>query len=125
MINPIKDLKVFVPAKDFKRSLDFYQKLGWQLNWLKENELAELENGNTRFFLQNYYQKAWANNFMMYIDIDNAQSCYDEINNIIQQNDFGKARINPPKDEGYAIITHVWDPSGVLLHFAQSTESNN
>ncbi len=122
MIKPIKDLKVFVPTKDFKISLDFYQKLGWTLNWEKDNALAELENGNIRFYLQNYYNKAWADNFMMYIDIDDAQDCYETIKEVINQNDLGKAKINPPKDEGYAIVTYVWDPSGVLLHFAESKD---
>lgn len=126
MENQIKDLKVFVPAKDFKVSLAFYQQLGWKLNWEKDNALAELENGNIRFYLQNYYNKAWAENFMMYIDIKDAQDCYESIAEILNQNDFGKkAKINSPKDEGYAIVTYVWDPSGVLLHFAQSKDTNN
>ena len=124
MKTPIKDLKVFVPAKDFKESLDFYQKLGWQLNW-QNNEIAELENGGTRFFLQNAYLKQWAENFMMYIDVDDVEQCYQQINEIFQQNNFGPARINPPKDEGYAIVTYVWDPAGVLLHFAQSKSDNS
>lgn len=35
------DVKIFVPAKDFKTSLDFYTQLGWQLNWEHEGDLAE------------------------------------------------------------------------------------
>ncbi len=63
------DIKVFVPAKDFKLSLDFYQKLGWTKNWQHEEGLAELEMAGVRFYLQNFYQKNWADNFMLYIPV--------------------------------------------------------
>ncbi|MEL7340022.1 MAG: glyoxalase, partial [Bacteroidota bacterium] len=63
------DQKVFVPSKDFELSLSFYQALGWTLNWRHEGGLAELELGNHRFFLQKYYQKDWAENFMIYLNV--------------------------------------------------------
>ena len=40
----VADIKVFVPAKDFKLSLSFYQELGWKTVGLHE-KLAELELG--------------------------------------------------------------------------------
>ena len=94
-------------------------------NWSRDNALAELENGNIRFLLQNYYNKAWAENFKMYIDIVDAQACYEAVKEAIDQNAFGKAKINAPKDEGYAMVTYAWDPSGVLLHFAQAKAENS
>lgn len=56
-----KDIKVFVPNKNFQQSLTNYQDLGWKKHWSDEN-LAEMELGNTSFYLQAYYQKGWANN---------------------------------------------------------------
>ncbi len=112
------DLKVFVPSKNFDESLAFYLDLGWQKNW-SDNSLAELELGGHRFYLQKYYHKGWANNFMMYIDVEDAQAWYDHIVEVLNRHNFKYARVKPPKDEPHALVTYAWDPCGVLLHFAQ------
>ena len=113
------DVKVFVPAKEFDTSLEFYKAIGWQLNW-RQGGLAELELGNVRFFLQDFYVEQWAHNFMMYIDVTDAQGWYEHISKVIAGGDFDTARLNPPKKEEHgALVTYVWDPCGVLLHFAE------
>ena len=114
------DVKIFVPAKDFKVSLDFYVQLGWKLNWNHNKGLAELELANCRFLLQDFYIKEWAHNFMMYINVSDSQEWYTHIDEVIRSDQrFKECRVNPPKDEGHGIVTYVWDPSGVLLHFSQ------
>lgn len=117
------DVKVFVPAKDFQLSLQFYTTLGWQLNWEHDGGLAELELGDSRFFLQNYYAKDWAENFMLYIPVADVQAWFEHISQILTQYDFPGTRVSPPKLESHgARVCYVWDPCGVLLHFAQLVE---
>ena len=113
-----KDVKVFVPTKNFQESLTYYLALGWKKHWSDE-KLAELELGNTRIYLQAYYNKGWANNFMMYINVDSAQEWYEHIQQVLDQHSYKYARVKPPKEEPHAIVTYAWDPCGVLLHFAQ------
>jgi predicted lactoylglutathione lyase len=115
------DVKVFVPAKNFQDSLQFYTALGWKLNFRAENDdIAELELADCRFYLQNYYNKAWANNFMLHITVQDAQSWHDHAATVIEQGKWKHARLQAPQEQPYgALVTHVWDPSGVLLHFAQ------
>ena len=118
----VTDVKVFVPAKKFEVSLAFYQALGWETVGLHEG-LAELQIGDHRFFLQAYYKRAWANNFMFYINVEDAQAWYEHVEKVLAEGDYGKARAKPPKKQSHGdIVTHVWDPSGVLLHFAQRTD---
>ncbi len=122
----VSDVKVFVPALDFKESLAFYQALGWKLNWKADHGLAELELANKRFYLQDYYSKDWAENFMMHILVDDAKAWWQHAADIIKVGDYKYARLNTPKLEDYgALVTHVWDPSGVLLHFAQMLETKD
>ncbi len=40
----VKDVKVFVPTKDFTLCKAFYMALGWKLNW-ESDGLAEMEFG--------------------------------------------------------------------------------
>ena len=80
------DVKVFVPAKNFQDSLQFYTALGWKINFRAENDdIAELELADCRFYLQNYYNKAWANNFMLHITVQDAQAWHDHAAKVIEQ----------------------------------------
>ncbi|MEK6221336.1 MAG: hypothetical protein N2D54_03725 [Chloroflexota bacterium] len=116
----VSDVKVFVPTKNFNQSIKFYSKLGWDVIF-QSDDLAEMELADNRIYLQNFYQKGWANNFMLFMDVADAQSWYDHIYYIIKMGKFGSARVNPPKKQDYgALVTFAWDPCGVLLHFAQA-----
>ncbi len=115
----ITDVRVFVPAKDFSISKAFYESLGWTVKWGDDN-LALLEVADQRFYLQNYYAKEWAENFMLHVTVADAQACYDRVASLVESNTFPDVRVRAPKQESYgALVTYVWDPSGVLLHLAQ------
>lgn len=120
MKNPTaKDIKPFVPAKNFNESIRFYQALGWRLNW-QNGGVAEMELAGIRFFLQDFYFKKLAENFMIYINVDDAQAWHDHISEVLKDDAFPTAYAEAPKKETYgALVTYVWDPSGVLLHFAE------
>ncbi|MEM9545377.1 MAG: hypothetical protein AAGA77_05365 [Bacteroidota bacterium] len=121
----IEDVKVFVPARNFQLSLDFYLRCGWKLNWNHENSLAELELAGSRILLQDFYVKEWAENFMIYVVVDDVQVCYSHISSLIEGNEkYRDCRINPPKKEPHGIISYVWDPSGVLIHFAEHSKKS-
>ena len=116
----VTDVKVFVPAKDFQLSLSYYQELGWKVIGLQD-KLAELEMEGFRFFLQDYYNRGWANNFMFYVNVTDSQAWYEHIAEILERGGLGKARVNKPALQSHGdIVTHAWDPSGVLIHFAQA-----
>ena len=119
------DMKVFVPAKNFRQSLEFYEAMGWNINWWADDDsLAELELADCRFYLQNYYNEDWVNNFMMHITVDDAQTWYEHASKVIDNGGYEYARLSEPKEQSYgALVTFVWDPSGVLLHFAQYHDS--
>ena len=115
----VTDVRAFVPAKDFVLSKEFYVALGWSLKWGDEH-LALLELAGHRFYLQNYYAKEWADNFMLHVTVEDARAWYEHVSSLLAAKGYGDARVKAPKQEEYgALVTYVWDPSGVLLHFAQ------
>ncbi len=112
-------LKTYIGAKDFDVSRDFYTALGWTTNF-KEGDYAEFELQGGRFYLQRYYQKNWCNNSMMYLQVTDATAWHAHIENVLSKRKYGAARTKPPKPQDYAVlVTHMWDPSGVLWHLAQ------
>jgi hypothetical protein len=115
----IKSMNVYVPAKDFELSKRFYTALGFTLTegWAGS---FDCRLGNALFRLQNYYVKDWANNFMMQFDVDDANEWYEHVKTIIESGEFGDARVMLPEAVTEdTIITHVVDPTGVLLIFIQ------
>ena len=115
----VSDVRTFLPTIDFAVSKDFYVSLGCELKWSDAN-LALMEIGNQRFYLQRQYIKAWAENSMLHLTVENAQACFEQIKKLVDSNRFPNVRVAEPKQEAYgAIVTYVWDPAGVLLHLAQ------
>ena len=113
------DIKPFIGARNFDESRDFYVALGWKLNW-ERGDLAELELGNCRFYLQRFYRKAWCENSMLHITVKDAAAWHRHVQAVLAKRPYGAARVRPPQKEDYgALVTYVWDPSGVLLHLAQ------
>ena len=115
----VVDVRSFVPASDFQLSLAFYQALGCAVSW-SDDTLAVLELGPSRFYLQNYYVKEWAENCMLHISVSDAWSWKEHIDSLVSGREFPGVRVNEPKSEAYgALVTYAWDPAGVLLHFAE------
>lgn len=115
----IKSMNVYVPAKDFEMSKLFYTALGFTLTEALGGSF-DCRLGNSLFRLQNYYVKDWANNFMLQFDVDDANAWYEHVKPIIDGGEFGDARVMLPEAvTGDTIITHVVDPSVVLLIFIQ------
>ncbi len=108
----------FLPAKDFERSKRFYEVLGF----VKEldGEVAIFRIGTSRFILQNYYQKEWAENFMMQLVVDDLDAWWAHIVSLELPKRFGVTPPKPPAVQPWGLrIAYVIDPSGVLWHVAQ------
>jgi len=117
----VSDVKVFVPAQDFELSLRFYTALGWTCNW-QRGGLAEIELADTRLYLQDFYARDWAENFMIYVDVEDAHAWHEHAAVVAESFPPGTVRVAAPKREEYgALVTYVWDPCGVLLHLAAPT----
>lgn len=118
------DIKAFVGSKDFEESRDFYQAIGFRLNF-DAGDLAEFELGNSRFYLQKYYQRKWCENTMLHITVEDAGAWYQHVVAVLERRKYGAARVREPTEQSYgALVTFVWDPVGVLLHFAQPLDND-
>jgi hypothetical protein len=116
----INDFKVYMPAKNFEVSKRFYLSLGFAMSegW---GGTADFELNGSRFRLQNYYVKDWAENFMIVIGVDDVEGWHQRVREIASSGEFDGMSIKPPEAvDGFRVL-HVVDPSGVLLVFVQKT----
>ena len=110
----------FMPAKDFDLSKRFYEALGFEK--LVDGEVAIFGAGSGGFILQRYYQKEWAENFMMQLMVDNLDAWWAHINSL-DLSHFGVQPPRPPAMQPWGLrVAYLSDPSGVLWHVAQRRE---
>jgi hypothetical protein len=118
MMPAIRDFKVYMPARDFELSKRFYSALGFKMSegW---GGTADFELNGSRFRLQNYYVKDWAENFMVVIGVDDVPDWHRHVQSVAASGQFGNVRVAEPEAVDDSLVLHVWDPSGVLLIFVQ------
>ena len=118
--SPIVDLKAFVPAKDHKISKAFYTDLGFTINW-SNDEIAELQMGPFRFLLQKFYVAQHAGNFMMSLNVENADAWWEHIQRMEFTKKYPGIMCKPPQLQPWGMrVLYLSDPTGVLWHIAES-----
>jgi catechol 2,3-dioxygenase-like lactoylglutathione lyase family enzyme len=116
----VKALRPFVPAKNFALSKKFYADLGFRMTLLGD-KLAEMRLGDHSFLLQDYYVEEWAGNFVMHVLVDDLKGWWDRIVSLDLASRYGVKSPIPPKLESWGLtVVYVFDPSGVLWHFAET-----
>jgi len=118
--SPVTDPRAFVPARDLELSKAFYTELGFTVNW-SNAEIAEIQVGASRFLLQKFYVAQHAENFMMSLSVEDADSWWE----LIQQREMAKKypgiMCKPPAMQPWGIrVLYLSDPSGVLWHITDS-----
>jgi catechol 2,3-dioxygenase-like lactoylglutathione lyase family enzyme len=108
----------FLPAKDFELSKRFYEALGFEK--LLDADVVIFRMGRGEFLLQSYYQKEWAENFMMQLMVDDLDAWWTQIQSLDLPGKFAVAPPKAPALQSWGLrVAYVTDPSGVLWHVAQ------
>ena len=125
LVSEIRAFRPFLPAKEFETSLRFYKAIGFQALPLGAT-LAELRLGTHAFLLQGHYVKEWAENSVMHVLVENVQAWWRHIDSLTLTSQFDVPPPAPPRVEQWGLtVTYVFDPSGVLWHFAQVTPEDS
>jgi uncharacterized glyoxalase superfamily protein PhnB len=107
-----------MPAKDFDLSKRFYETLGFEK--LLDSEVAIFRIGAGSFILQDYWQKEWAENFMMQLVVDDLDAWWAHVRALDLPAKFGVQPPRAPAMQPWGMrVAYVFDPSGVLWHFAE------
>ncbi len=118
-------VKPFIGSRNYDESKAFYQAIGWEMTFDSE-DICEMRLGENYFYLQRYYDRKWCENSMLHITVEDAHAWYERVELVLASKKYGAARVDPPREQSYgALVTFVWDPVGVLLHFAQPITPEN
>lgn len=121
----IDDFKPFVPSNDYDVSKSFYETIGFTINW-DAGEVCEVDtNFGYRFLLLPKNHENYAHSLMLHFMVNSAQEWYEHFSEIQLMERFEGTKVAPPKLMPWGLlITYVWDPAGVLLHFAEEPAAN-
>lgn len=111
-------LEPFVPSgTDFEAAKRLFEELGFTQTW-DAGDYAGFANGNCRFILQNFDNRAFAENFMVSVRIPDAAAFWQLVNekNLVEK--YG-IRVAPPTKQPYGTEVNLIDKAGVCWHFVE------
>lgn len=111
-----KKIRPFIPSIDFETSISFYKDLGFEITY-EEDKLIVLTSGDISFFLQNYYQKEWANNTMIQLFVDDLDAFYDVAHKL--EDKYKGVKTKPIFTAHYGKTFHLIGPAGELWHMME------
>lgn len=121
LVAGIRAFRPFIPARDYRASLGFYEAIGFQAHPLGE-AMAELSLGSHAFLLHSAPE--WAGDMVMHVLADDVRGWWRHLDSLDLAGRFGVTAPAPPRDEPWGLtVTYLSDPSGVFWHFAQDTAS--
>lgn len=113
----IRNIRTFLPSKDFEVSKQFYLDLGFQILW-QDEQLIIFGTSENNFFLQNGYNKDWAENMMVQLHVDDLEELYEIAVKLVDKYDGTK--IKEIFTAHYGRTFHLIGPAGELWHMTEA-----
>ena len=111
-------LEPFVPSgKNFEASKQLFLELGFKINW-DAGDYIGFQKDECRFILQQYDEKAFAENFLLSVKVDDMATFRDEVIQKQLPQRFG-IRISEIMQQPYGKEVNIIDIAGVCWHFVQ------
>ncbi|MDR2235790.1 MAG: glyoxalase [Chryseobacterium sp.] len=114
----VKSIRPFIGAENFETSRNFYRDLGFE-EVVLEPKLSLFKRDETAFYLQDYDAKEWIDNTMIFMEVENTDDFYKELQSLNLPEKYNGARLTPVRTMEWGKECFVHDPSGILWHFGE------
>ncbi len=118
MVQQAMSIRPFVGAQDFNLSRSFYKDFGFQENVLSHNMSYFFKN-SCGFYLQDAYVKDWIDNTMVFLEVEDVETYWNDLVALDLPNKYKTVRLVPIRKETWGKECFVHDPSGVLWHIGE------
>ncbi len=122
MEQKVKSIRPFIGAKDYQLSKNFYRDLGFQETILAHN-MSVFKTDQIAFYLQDAYVKDWIDNTMIFVEVDDVNSYYQELLSLDLTSKYEKVKLTAAREYDWGKECFLHDPSGILWHFGQFNNS--
>ncbi|MBL1222339.1 glyoxalase [Chryseobacterium sp. L7] len=114
----VKSIRPFIGAANFEISRSFYRDLGFE-EVVLEPKLSLFKRQETGFYLQDYYAKDWVDNTMIFMEVDDTEDFWQELQTLNLTEKYEGVRLSPVRTMEWGKECFVHDPSGILWHFGE------
>ena len=114
-----KSVRTFIGAKDFEMSRSFYKDFGFQESIISKNMSYFNIFGSLGFYLQDAYVEDWVNNSMIFLEVNNVEQYYYELQTLGLHNKYTNVKLVPVRNDDWGKECFLHDPSGILWHFGE------
>ena len=111
------EMVCFIPAKNFEASIRFYEEL-FKINW-KTEKLCQIQAGQSKFLIQDYYLPEYAKNCMYQLLVDDVDEIWRNLTSSGVLTRHGDVRAESPKQEEWGRVIYLFGPSGELWHITE------
>ena len=119
MKHSAKSVRAFIGAKNYEVSKTFYKDLGFEEFVISENMSYFRIFETLGFYLQNAYVQDWINNSMIFVEVDNVDRYWNELQKLGLHLKYKDVKLTPIKNDYWGRECFLHDPSGVLWHFGE------
>ncbi len=112
----ITSIRTFIGSKDFNLSKRFYLAIGFEIVDISPDLSYVRIKQDIGFYLQNYYNKTWCHNTMLFLERDDAEMYRDELLSSDFLKEFPTSKISDIRKEDWGIEWFLHDPAGILWH---------
>ncbi len=119
MKHPVKSIRAFIGAKNFEESRLFYKELGFEESMISKDLSYFKVSDQLGFYLQDAYVKDWVDNTMLFLEVDNVDHYWNELQNLGLHHKYKNVKLTPIRKENWGKECFMHDPSGILWHFGE------
>lgn len=113
----LQSIRPFIGAENFEVSRNFYKDLGFE-EVVLEPKLSLFKKKEIGFYLQDAYIKDWIENTMLFIEVENTDEFWNELQQLNLEKYEG-VRLIPVRTMPWGKECFIHDPSGILWHFGE------
>ena len=114
-----KSIRAFVGSIDFNESRKFYNELGFEESVISKDMSYIKITDKLGFYLQNAYVKDWVDNSMIFLEVDDVERYWNELQNLELHRKYKNVKLSPIRVEDWGKECFLHDPSGILWHFGE------
>ena len=119
MKHSAKSIRPFIGAENFEESRQFYKDLGFEESEISKNMSLFKVSDKLGFYLQDAYVKDWIDNTMIFLEVDDVDSYWKELQELDLPGKYENVRLTKIVDNDWGRECFLHDPAGILWHFGQ------
>ncbi|MGB0178252.1 MAG: glyoxalase [Owenweeksia sp.] len=120
MNHKARSIRPFIGSRNFETCRNFYRDLAFHESEI-DAKMSYFISGDFGFYLQDYYQKDWVDNTMVFMEVEDVPRFWEELQELgleEKYRDFN-VRLVPVRTMDWGRECFVHDPSGILWHFGE------